>query len=97
MKLLSWTLGLFLLAGGLSFAAPAVPVEAQETCVAATLDGLPRGCTATEAMGMCLIGALDSRRACVEDFDSWLLERACDAFFVWDAAVCIGEALPKLL
>jgi len=97
MKLLSWTLGVLLLAGGLSFAAPAVPVEAQETCVAATLEGEPRDCTATEEMGKCLLDALDSRRACVEDFDSWLLERACDAFFVWDAAVCIGEALPKLL
>lgn len=97
MKLLSWTLGVLLLAGGLSFAAPPLPVDAQETCVAATLDGEPRTCTATEEMGMCLTNALDSYRACVEDFDSWLLERVCDAYFMWDSAVCIGEAIPKLL
>jgi len=97
MKLLPWTLGALLLAGGLSLAAPAEPVEAQETCVAATLDGEPRQCTTTEEMGMCLTNALDSYRACTEDSESWLMDRVCDAYFVWDAAVCVVEALPKLL
>jgi hypothetical protein len=94
MKLMPWTLAALLLAGGLSLSSPIPPLEAQELdCKAATLDGQPRECTATEEMGKCLTEALDSRAACLEDFDGWFLERLCDALFVWDAGACVAEAM----
>jgi hypothetical protein len=97
MKLMPWTLAALLLAGGLSLSNPASPLEAQELeCTAVTLEGLPRECTVTEEMGKCLTDALDSRNACHEDFDGWLLELACDALFVWDAAACVAEAINPL-
>ncbi|TVP47464.1 MAG: hypothetical protein EA350_04970 [Gemmatimonadales bacterium] len=96
MKLMPWTLAALLLAGGLSLTSPVAPLEAQDSgCEAATIEGDRRSCTATEEMGRCLTDALDSRRACLQDFDGWLLERACDALFVWDAAACVAKAVVK--
>jgi len=98
MKLMPWTLAALLLASGLSLSTPVAPLEAQDLeCTAVTLDGEPRKCTKTEELGKCLTDALDSRNACLEDFDGWFLERACDAFFVWDSAACLVDAIPSPL
>ncbi|CAN5764586.1 hypothetical protein BH23GEM11_BH23GEM11_17800 [soil metagenome] len=98
MKVMSWTLAALFLAGGLSLSAPVTTLEAQSLeCEAVTLEGAPRSCTASEEMGLCLTDALDSRHACIEDFDGWLKERVCDAFFVWDAAACVLDHLPNPL
>lgn len=99
MKIVIWTLGAAALAGFALLGTPPQAVVGQSvTCEAVTLDGQPRNCTSSEKAGMCLTEALDARDACYEDnADSWWSRRGCDGLFVWDAAVCLGENLPKVL
>ncbi len=89
MKLVRWPLVLLLLAGALGVEAPTAPLEAQEVeCIAVTVDGEPRNCTATEKFGQCLFEAHDSLLACREDLD-WYLAWACEFYFMVDFVVCL--------
>lgn len=94
MKIIRWTLATLLLAGALSMEAPVAPLEAQE-CVAVTMDDQPRNCTATEELGQCLFEAVDSYRQCSEIYTQWWIGWVCEAYMLYDSAMCLlSGALP---
>jgi hypothetical protein len=91
MRIIRWTLAAFLLAGAIALEAPLEPLDAQD-CVVVARDGETRSCTATEQMGQCLYNAVDSYRSCQEFYIDWWISWVCEAYFAWDAAICIIEA-----
>ena len=96
MRIVRWTLAALLLAGALSVEGPmATPLEAQE-CVAVTVEGEPRSCTATENLGQCLFEAVDSYHQCTDQYTEWWIGWVCEAYLMFDAAVCIVEAISPL-
>ncbi len=96
MRFVRWTLATLLLAGAIALEAPLEPLDAQD-CVVLARDGETRNCTATERMGQCLYEAVDSYQTCRDIFDDWWISWVCEAYFVWDASVCIIQSgLPEL-
>jgi len=68
---------------------PVRRLPAQEaSCIAVDMNDLPRACTFLENHGACLVGALDSYYACVEDADGILDRLSCEIGVQVDLLAC---------